>query len=113
MKKLLLIFFALMLVLCAACAMDTPVERSGLKYNEVCEWTKREWSAANEAERIEALYLMIDENNDKVDAGTSAQVSLEGFNKAFSAASEDTTLKQIFDASSPDEVTYDAKDEKK
>ena len=113
MRRALCVIAAALILLCAACAMDTPVERSGLEYDEVCKWTKSDWSSAKEAERIEALFLMIDAANDAVDAGTSAQASLEGFDAAFENASDETTLKEIFDASSADEVTFekDKKDE--
>ena len=53
----------------------------------------------------EALYLLIDTTNEEVDAGKSAKASLAGFDKAFENANELTTLKEIFDAASIDEVT--------
>ena len=74
------------------------------------EWTKRDWTKATDEERIEALYLLIDENNEDVDAGTSAIVSVDGFTQAFEGADENTTLGQIFAGATYDEVTFE-KDE--
>lgn len=88
-----------------ACAMDTPVEMSGLKYDEVCKWTAYDWQNAKRIEKIEALYLLIDEADENVDAGLSARASVDGFDEAFDNASQNTTLLDIFNSCSVDEVT--------
>ena len=68
---------------------------SGLELEEVEAWTKKDWRKASNEERVEALYLLIDNKNDEVDAGTSAIVSVKGFTEAFEEAGDDTTLLEI------------------
>ena len=113
MKKIFLCIYVILTALSlVGCAIDTPVETTGLEYEEVCEWTSYDWDNAKQIEKIEALYLIIDATNDDVDAGLSAKASVEGFDTAFENVSEDTTLIEIFNTASIDEVTPTVDDEK-
>ena len=108
MKKIVVfILLAFLLIFSFSCAKDTKVEMSGLELEEVEAWTKKDCKKASNEERVEALYLLIDNKNDEVDAGTSAIVSVKGFTEAFEEAGDDTTLLEIFSGATFDEITYD------
>lgn len=106
-KAIILIMLSMLLLFTASCAKDTKVTLSGLELEEVEEWTKKDWSKASNEQRIEALYLLIDDSNSEVDAGTSAIVSVDGFTKAFEQSKDTTTLSEIFKGATYDEITYD------
>lgn len=108
-KALVLITIIFMLVFAASCKSDTPIALSGLTYDEVCAWTKTEWNVATDDEKTEALYLLIDKDDDKIDSGKSAKASLKGFKEAFKNASDTVTLKELFDGAAKDEIIYNEK----